>query len=223
MAAVGCFGQSKPRTFTSVERYEAQNRQLMGQRNTGDRVVFLGNSITDGWPEHHGQFFKDHSNFIGRGVSGQTTYHYLTRFREDVIDLKPKVVVINGGTNDIAENDKIAYSEEHTIGNIMTMVELAKVHKIKVVLTSVLPASRFYWNTEVQGVQLKIMRLNSRIKAYAAAQGIPYVDYYTAMVDGPERSLNPAYTSDGVHPNAAGYAVMEPLVLKAISKFVKVK
>lgn len=219
---LGAWGQNEE-TFSRIAKYEQQNRQIMGQWNPGNRVVILGNSITELWPIRHKEFFAAYPNLIGRGISGQTTYNFLTRYREDVIDLKPKVVVINGGTNDVAENFNFAYNEEHTFGNIMTMVELAKAHKIKVILTSVLPTSQFPWNKGVQGVQLKIMRLNSRIKAYAAGQGIPYVDYYSKMVSGADCSLNPDLTTDGVHPNAAGYEVMESLLLPALRKYVKMK
>ena len=208
-------------TWTGLTTYTAHNRQLTSERNDGRRVVFMGNSITFLWKEKRPHFFKAHPNFIDRGISGQTTYQFLARFREDVINLKPKVVVINGATNDIAENQGLTYCENRTMGNIMSMVELAQAHKIKVILTSVLPTKEFYWNKSIQNVQSKVLSLNDRIKAYAQKQGIPYVDYYSAMVAGKDRALNPDYGADSVHPNAKGYEVMEAIILKALTKIVK--
>ncbi|MGI6243862.1 MAG: SGNH/GDSL hydrolase family protein [Prevotella sp.] len=203
----------------NIGKYAAENRELASQPNDGRRVVFLGNSITELWKANHPDFFRD-NHYICRGISGQTTYQYLVRFREDVINLKPKVVVINGGTNDIAENN-YAYNEDVTYGNILTMVELARAHKIKVIMTSVLPSSKYGWRPNLPDVQGKISRLNARLEAYAKRNKIAYVDYYSALVSGPEKSLNPQYTKDGTHPTGKGYDIMEPLVQKAIRKYVK--
>lgn len=174
------------------------------------KVVFIGDSITDGWPKKHAAFF-DGTGRLGRGISGETTASMVLRFRQDVVDHHPKYVVINGGTNDIALN--IAYyDEDYTFGNIVTMVELARAAKIRPVLTSLLPASSFPWRRDISDAPEKIAALNARIKAYAAAHRIPYVDYHTPMLAPDGRSLNPAYSGDGVHPNADGYAVMESLL-----------
>jgi lysophospholipase L1-like esterase len=205
--------------WANIGKYAAENRELAGQPNDGRRVVFLGNSITEFWKSNHPDFFRD-NHYICRGISGQTTYQYLVRFREDVINLKPKVVVINGGSNDIAENNYV-YSEDNTYGNILTMVELARAHKIKVIMTSVLPSSKFGWRPDIADVQGKISRLNTRLEAYAKRNKIVYVDYYSALVSGPEKSLNPQYTEDGAHPTGRGYDVMEALIQKAIRKYVK--
>lgn len=176
----------------------------------------MGNSITAGWVSTHPDFFRT-NGYIGRGIGGQTSYQFLVRFREDVIRLKPAVVVINAGTNDVAENTG-PYNEEYTFGNIVSMVELAKANHIKVILTSVLPAAYFKWRPEVPNVPAKIEALNARLKAYAAENKITYVDYYSQMVHGEDKALNPAYTKDGVHPTAEGYDVMETLIKKAIDK-----
>ncbi len=131
--------------------------------------------------------------------------------------LNPEVVVINAGTNDVAENTGV-YNEEYTMGNIISMVELASVNGIEVILTSVLPAAAFGWNAAIKDAPQKIEALNKRISAYAQKEGIPYVDYYSAMVYGDNKALNPAYTKDGVHPTLDGYKVMEALIKKAIDK-----
>lgn len=199
-------------------RYENSNRQIKAEPNTGSRVVFLGNSITDFWIGQSPEFFTL-NDFIDRGISGQTTYQFQMRFREDVINLQPAAVVINGGTNDVAEN-MYTYNADRTFGNIVSMVELAQANNIKVFLASVLPAASFGWNPRITDAPDKIAALNERIKAYAEAHDIPYIDYYSEMVFGSERALNPAYTGDGVHPNKAGYKVMEGIVLPIIRKYV---
>lgn len=217
MHCIDCAAQKN--NWANCNRYAEANRTLPDIRPKEKRVVFMGNSITEGWVGTHPSFFERHG-YIGRGISGQTSSHFVARFREDVINLKPKLVIINAGTNDIAENDG-TYNEDYTMGNIMTMVELAQAHKIKVILTSVLPASRFGWNLKVTDSTDKILRLNNRIRAYARARRLPYVDYYKEMVYGSEDSLNPAYSVDGVHPNVAGYEVMEQLIQPIIEKVLK--
>lgn len=201
-----------------IEKYAGANIEQNNNKNNGKRVVLLGNSITENWVSKHPDFFKKYG-YIGRGISGQTSYQFLVRFREDVINLHPKVVVINAGTNDIAENTG-PYFEDRTMGNIISMVELAKANKINVILTSVLPCSKMYWSG-ARDVAKKIESLNKRIAEYAKKNKIQYIDYYSPMVKGPERSLNPNYTEDGVHPNVDGYMVMEPLLVKAVQKYVK--
>lgn len=205
-----------PNDWAKIERYAASNDSIIQSPNNGRRVVFLGNSITEFWRRDRAQFFTSHG-YIGRGIGGQTSYQFLVRFRQDVLNLNPAVVVINAGTNDVAENTN-RYVEDRTVANITTLVELAKLHHIKVILTSVLPASQFGWNKDITDCAEKIASLNARIKALAEQKGCGYVDYYSAMVSGKERSLNPAYTADGVHPNPDGYAVMEPLIVQAINK-----
>ncbi|MBQ0114646.1 MAG: SGNH/GDSL hydrolase family protein [Bacteroidales bacterium] len=199
--------------------YAEENTELKAQSNNGKRVVLLGNSITEGWYDKHPEFFE-RTGFIGRGISGQTSYHFLIRFREDVLNLNPAVVVINAGTNDIAENNG-HYVEDVTMENIISMVELAQAHKIKVVLTTVLPSEKMYWHSHVTNIADKIASLNKRIEAYAKKNGIQFIDYYTPMVYGENRCLNPAYSKDGVHPTIEGYAVMEAILEKALKKYVK--
>lgn len=212
----GSFAQDKP-DWPNLGRYAQENARLQQDDATvKGRVVFMGNSITEGWVREDAAFFTS-NGYIGRGISGQTSYQFLLRFREDVLKLNPEVVVINAGTNDVAENTG-AYNEEYTMGNIISMVELASVNGIEVILTSVLPAAAFGWNTAIKDAPQKIEALNKRISAYAQKEGIPYVDYYSAMVYGDNKALNPAYTKDGVHPTLDGYKVMEVLIKKAIDK-----
>lgn len=199
-----------------MKRYEKANKELPAPAKKEKRVVFLGNSITEGWVRTHPDFFKE-NNYIGRGIGGQTSYQFLLRFRQDVINLQPDLVVINAGTNDVAENAG-PYNADYTMGNIISMVELAKANKIKVILTSVLPAARFGWRPNITDAAQKIAALNSRIEQYAKEHKIPYVNYYEKMVVGHDHALNPAYTKDGVHPTAEGYDVMEELIVKAIKK-----
>lgn len=201
-----------------LAKYDQQNKEIIAQPNDGKRVIFLGNSITENWRNMRSDFFTSH-NYIGRGISGQTSYQFLVRFREDVIALKPKVVVINAGTNDVAQNNH-PYVEDRTLGNIITMCELAKANKIKVILSSILPCGGFGWNPSIKDAATKIKSLNARIKQYAQDNKIPYIDYWTPMADD-NGALKKEYTQDGCHPTEAGYAVMEPLAVKAIQKFVK--
>ena len=218
LVASGCALAAAASDVADFARYENANKRIASQPNSGTRVVFLGNSITDFWVGNSPDFFSL-NDFIGRGISGQTTYQFQMRFREDVINLHPAAVVINGGTNDVAEN-MYPYNPDRTFGNIVSMVELARANNIKVILASVLPAASFNWNPSIKDAPDKIEALNSRIREYAEANSIPYVDYYSEMVYGAARALNPAYTTDGVHPNAAGYAVMESVVLPVVRSVV---
>lgn len=202
--------------FANYARYAKQNAELGKPGKKERRVVFMGNSITEGWYNQHPDFFEK-NGYIGRGISGQTSYQFLLRFRQDVLDLKPKVVVINYGTNDIAENTG-KYDEDQTFGNVVSMVDLARANKIKVVLTSTLPAEFFPWRKEIKDAMAKIRSLNARVKAYAEANKIPYVDYFSAMLSADGKGLDSRYTPEQVHPNGAGYDVMEALVKPVVEK-----
>ncbi len=177
-----------------------------------NRVVFMGDSITQAWNLDNSFPGKP---YVNRGISGQTSPQMVLRFRQDVIDLKPKVVVILAGTNDIAENTGPMTLEESE-GNLMTMAELAAANHIRVVLCSVLPAFDFPW-TPGKTPALKIDALNTWIKAYAAEKHYVYVDYHSAMKDGRD-GLPEKLSKDGVHPNPAGYAIMAPLAEAGIKR-----
>lgn len=210
---------AQKRDWANLQRYAKSDSVIMRQFNNGKRVVFMGNSITEGWYRSHPDFFKN-NGYIGRGIGGQTSFQFLVRFRQDVINLHPAVVVINAGTNDIAENTQ-AYNQDYTMGNIMSMVELAKANGIYVILTSTLPSDCYFWNKKVKDVPSKIEALNLRIKQYAKHNHLPYVDYYKSLVVKPSGAFIPSMTKDGVHPNANGYDVMEKIIKKYIDKALK--
>ena len=202
-------------------RYEKLNAEVLASGVRPD-AVFMGNSITQNWAKFHPDFFKN-NNFVGRGIGGQTTSHMLVRFRRDVIELNPRVVVIMAGINDIAlNNGKITH--ENILNNIKSMCELAKLHKIKVILCSVTPAAKFRWRPNVDFVPGdEIIRLNKMIKEYCKANKIPYVDYHSQLVDA-QNGLMAKYQKDSAHPNAICYTeVLEPTVLPVINKVLKTK
>ena len=203
--------------WPNLRRYRSENAQLEPEKS---RVVFMGNSITDAWINISSGFFKTNPSYIDRGISGQTTPQMLIRFRQDVIELHPKVVLILAGINDIAGNTGPS-TLDMIENNLASMAQLAKVNGIKVILCSVLPAYDFPWRAGIDPVQ-KIIDLNKWIKEFSIKNNFIYLDYYSAMVD--ERKGLPAkYSKDGVHPNAAGYKVMEPMAAKAISRALKEK
>lgn len=200
--------------WADLNRYKEANFKIGIPLADESRVVFMGNSITQGWSEVNPNFFAGKS-YINRGISGQTTPQMLLRFRSDVVNLLPKVVVILAGTNDIAGNTGPS-TLEMIEDNIASMVEIAKANNIKVILCSVLPAYDYPWKPGLEPAK-KIVDLNSWIKEYAIKNKIVYVDYFTPMAD--ERNgLKKEYSEDGVHPNLAGYKVMEPLIVKAIEE-----
>lgn len=180
-------------------------------------AVFMGNSITQGWQGTHPDFFTK-NNYVGRGISGQVTSEMLVRFRSDVINLKPKAVVILAGTNDIAQNNGII-TVEHIFENLVSMAELAKVNKIKVVLCSVLPAHHYPWRQDIESIK-PINELNNLLKEYAKKNKIAYADYYSALVDE-RQGLDKKYQNDEVHPNEAGYLVMEQIIQNVLKKVVR--
>ena len=198
--------------WAGFNTYARQNAELLSNRNK-PRVVFFGNSITQIWYEIRPQFFDSHG-FVGRGIGGQTSSELLVRMRQDVIDLHPKTVVILCGTNDIARNNGLI-SLEHTLGNIISMCELAKANHIRPILCSPLPARSFYWNPSITDAPQQIRQLNELIKAYARKKHIRFVDYYSPMVDT-DGGLKKGLSDDDVHPNHAGYQIMEPLILQAL-------
>lgn len=206
--------QEKLNDWPNLARYRDANAQVPAPAANEQRVVFMGDSITDGWGRQHGQFFPG-KPYINRGISGQTTPQMLIRFRPDVIDLKPQVVVILAGTNDIAGNTgptTLDAIEE----NLMSMVESAKFHNIHVVLASLLPVCDYIKPQTNRRPPEKIIALNAWMKDYAQKNGLVYLDYYSAMLDD-KKMFKQDLTYDGLHPNAAGYEVMGPLAEKAIA------
>lgn len=212
-------GKIQAQDWANLNKYQNENATLKPLEPGQKRIVFMGDSITEFWSVSSPDFFTGKS-YVNRGISGQTTPQMLIRFRPDVIALKPAVVVILAGINDIAGNTGPSTLEMIT-DNIFSMAELAKANQIKVILCSVLPAYDFPWNTGSFPAE-KIVKLNTMIKKYADANGILYLDYYSDMVND-QKGLNAAYSGDGVHPNKTGYEVMNPLVEKAIAKVLSKK
>jgi lysophospholipase L1-like esterase len=200
--------------WANLNRFKVENEKLGPARTCEDRVVLMGNSITEGWSTQMPEFFAGRP-YINRGISGQTTPQMLIRFRQDVINLRPKVVVILAGTNDIAGNTGPS-TLEMIEDNIYSMTELAQAHGIQVVLCSVLPAYDYPWRPGLEPAP-KIVELNRRLKQYADTHGAVYCDFFSAMAD--ERNgLPETLSEDGVHPNKAGYAIMAPIVENAIAR-----
>jgi lysophospholipase L1-like esterase len=200
--------------WPDLARYHDENARMAAPIANEGRVVFMGDSITDDWGRHLGSFFPG-KPYVNRGISGQTTPQMLIRFRPDVIALKPKVVVILAGTNDIAGNTG-PMSLEAIEDNFMSMAELARSNGIRVVLSSVIPVCDYIQVQTDRRPPEKIVELNAWIKAYAAQNGFVFLDYYSAMID--ERKMfKRELTYDGLHPNASGYDAMRPLAEKAIA------
>lgn len=202
---------SQQNDWAQFGRYAEANKSV----EIPTRVVFMGNSITDGWWNTDSLFFKN-NRYIGRGIGGQTTAQMLVRFRADVIDLQPKAVVILAGTNDIAQNNGYI-APENILGNIISMAELAKANNIDVVLCSILPAYEYGWRKGLEPAD-KIIALNKMIKEYADRHNLTYVDYHSALKDA-RNGLPEKYSKDGVHPTMEGYKIMERLISEALKKY----
>lgn len=207
------WGLSHAQDWAYLKRFQKENSELMTSKPDERRIVFMGNSITEGWLNIRPQFFTG-KPYINRGISGQTTPQMLLRFRQDVINLKPSAVVILAGINDIAGNTGSS-TIEMILDNIISMAELARANDIKAILCSVLPAFDFPWRQGLKPAK-KVVKLNALLKSYANKHDIIYVDYFTAMVNE-SNGLKKDLGSDGVHPNSAGYLIMEPLLEKAIA------
>ncbi len=202
--------------WANFNRYKNENAKLILTYSNKNRIVFMGNSITEEWMRFQPEFFSD-NRYINRGIGGQTTPQMLIRFRLDVIDLRPTAVVILAGINDIAENTGPS-TVKMIADNIISMAELAESNGIKVIISSILPASGFSWSP-IHDPPPKILAINTIIKNYAEKNGMTYLDYYSSMVDDKE-GLKKEYGLDEVHPNKKGYQVMSMLVEKAIANML---
>ena len=226
-AAIGRLlaNDARLRDWAQLGRYRDANRALKPPAAGESRVVFMGDSITDAWPQpRFGDFFTKNPSYVGRGISAQTTPQMLIRFRPAVVALNAKVVVILAGTNDIAGNTG-PMTDEEIQQNLMSMAELAKASKIKVVFSSILPTSNYHVSANgVPQTQLRPMEriraLNAWMKKYAAAEGHVYLDYFSAMLDQ-SGLLRTELSGDDLHPNAQGYAIMAPLAEAAIKQALR--
>ena len=199
--------------WANLKRFQQENSELMLPKSNEHRVVFMGNSITEGWLSIRPEFFKN-KPYVNRGISGQTTPQMLLRFRQDVINLKPSTVVLLAGINDIAENTGPS-TIEMIANNIISMAELAKANQIKVIICSVLPANKFQWREGLKPAE-KVRKLNALLQSYTYENKLAYVDYYSAMVND-SHGLKKELGEDGIHPNKKGYLIMEPILEKAIN------
>ncbi len=200
--------------WANLTRYAAENAKVEAPKPGEERVVFMGDSITDGWGRKYGKFFPGRP-YINRGISGQTTPQMLIRFRPDVLAHKPKAVVILAGTNDIAGNTG-PMTLEQIEDNLTSMAELAKANGVRVVISSVMPVCDYIRPQTDRRPPEKIKALNAWIRNYTARNGFVYLDYYSVMLDD-HGALKKELTYDGLHPNEAGYEVMGPLADKAIA------
>jgi lysophospholipase L1-like esterase len=203
--------------WANLKKYQKSNEELIKTPDP-NRVVFMGNSITEEWGRLDKDFFLNNP-FVNRGIGGQTTPQMLIRFKPDVINLNPKSIVIMAGINDIAGNTG-PITIENTAENIVSMAEIAVASNISVYICSTMPAIDFPWSPGLEPGP-KVVRLNSVLKSYCAKKGIPYVDYYSVMADSNGGLKVPEFTSadDLVHPNLAGYKVMEKIILSSLDSF----
>ncbi|MEX0906408.1 MAG: SGNH/GDSL hydrolase family protein [Balneolaceae bacterium] len=204
--------------WPNLNRFRDANEKLLPPAADEKRVVFMGNSITEGWLQNYPEFFEE-KPYVNRGIGGQTTPQMLIRFRADVINLEPAAVVILAGVNDIAGNtgpSTLKMIED----NLFSMAELARVNGIRVILASILPAYDFPWRPGLEPAG-KIVTLNNRIRSFAEKNNMTYLDFFSAMADD-RNGMKPEYSEDEVHPNREAYKVMSVLAEEAIEKALSV-
>ena len=203
--------------WPNLAKYREANENLKNSSFGGDRIVLVGDSITEGWTEFNPEFFQQ-NNMINRGISGQTTPQMLIRFKQDAVHLNPKIIIINGGTNDIWGNTGPS-TPEMIIDNLCSMAEIAAKNDINVALSTILPVYKYPERDDIIDPPKTISLINSVLLDYCKKNGLTFLDYYTPMVDE-KKGLNSDYGTDGVHPNKAGYHVMENVVREAIPGIV---
>ena len=208
---------SKSLDWANLARYEDDNLKVGLPKKDERRVVFMGDSITEEWSNLYPEYFTE-KGYINRGIGGQTTPQMLIRFKPDVVDLKPEIVVILAGTNDIAGNTGPSNAKMIT-DNILSMAEIAKGYQMKVVLSSILPVYEYDWAREIKDPPSTIRAVNDALNQYASDHGLIYLDYFSSMSDE-RQGLNSDYTSDGVHPNENGYILMSSLAEEVLSELL---
>ena len=196
--------------WPNLAKYKSENKILHKSENDGNRIVLIGDSITEGWSLMDPDFFKN-NNLINRGISGQTSPQMLIRFKQDAVHLKPKLIIINAATNDIAANTGPA-TPEMIIDNITSMAEIGLKSSINVALSTILPVDRYDWNETIKDAPEMISKVNSSIKKYSEENNLTFIDYYSSLVNS-NKGMKSSYANDGVHPTREGYDVMA-LVLK---------
>ena len=203
--------------WPSLAKYREANENLRNSSSGGDRIGLVGDSITEGWTEFNPEFFQE-NNMINRGISGQTTPQMLIRFKQDAVHLNPKIIIINGGTNDIWGNTGPS-TPEMIIDNLCSMAEIAAKNDINVALSTILPVYKYPERDDIIDPPKTISLINSVLLDYCKKNGLTFLDYYTPMVDE-KKGLNSDYGTDGVHPNREGYHVMENVIREAIPGIV---
>lgn len=196
--------------WAGFKRYEADNKAIAGM---SPLAIIMGDSITDGWAEQDPAFFTQ-NNIVGRGISGQVTSQMLVRFRRDVLDLRPRYVVIIAGINDIARNQGYI-SQENSIGNILSMCELAVANGIEPVLSTLIPASKVVWRPAITNTRELVAAFNAELRAHAAERGFKLIDLEQLLADE-NGNTRPDLSEDTIHPTLAGYKIFEEAVLKAL-------
>ena len=208
-----CFSKDD---WFGFNRYNVDNERII-KSGEFPEVVFMGNSITELWAAYHPSFFSEH-NYCGRGIGGQTSAQMLMRFTADVINLHPKAVVIMAGTNDVAHNPYWV-EPEMVVDNVVAMCILARANGIVPIISSVPPCAAFRWNPEIKNAAQTIVSINKRLRAYAEANGVVYVDYHISLADV-HGGFTKKLSEDGCHPDPDTYYIMEKLVLQAINEAV---
>jgi len=203
--------------WPNLAKYRKANEKLKNSSSSADRIVFVGDSITEGWTEFNPEFFQE-NNMINRGISGQTTPQMLIRFKQDAVRLKPKIIIINGGTNDIWGNTGPS-TPEMIIDNLCSMAEIAAKNDIDVALSTILPVYKYPNRDDIIDPPKTISLINSVLLEYCKQNSLKFLDYYSAMVDE-KKGLISDYGTDGVHPNKEGYNVMENVIREAIPGIV---
>ena len=199
--------------WPDLERYRSENEKLKVSGTDKKRTVFMGDSITEGWSLNDPEFFS-RNNFVNRGISGQTSSQMLIRFKPDAVNLKPKMIIINAGTNDIAANAGPA-SPEMIIDNICSMAEIGLKNHIQIALSTILPVYKYPWNEKVTNVPDRILKVNTALQKYSEKHSLLFIDYFSSMVNK-QRGLKSAYGVDGVHPTKQGHELMSNVVKNII-------
>lgn len=203
--------------WANISKYQREN-ELIGLPKKGEkRVVFLGSSIFEFWKQKDPEYFNSNA-YVDRGISGQISAQLLIRFRQDVINLKPRAVIILAGSNDLA-GSRGHVNNETILNNVKSMAELARKNHIKVILCKYLPIYEYPWNKALKGAADQIISLNNAIVAYANENNFTILDYFTPLVDS-RNGQKAEFTTDGVHPNLAGYKIMEVVTDEAIRKTI---
>ena len=203
--------------WPNLAKYREANEKLKSSSSNGDKIVLIGDSITEGWTEFNPKFFQQ-NNFVNRGISGQTTPQMLVRFKQDAVHLNPQIIVINGGTNDIWGNTGPS-TPEMIIDNICSMAEIAVKNDINVALSTILPVYKYPDRDDIIDPPKTISLVNSALSEYCKQKGYNFLDYYSLMVDD-KKGLRSDYGTDGVHPNKEGYEVMKNVVRETIPGIV---